>query len=74
VAVGIVVFVVLTRLLVRRVWIADLLASLFIGAGILGGPWVYQYPVERVYSFANVHFFVAVSPLRASGSANPSSS
>jgi len=55
VAIGIIVFVVLMRLLVRRVWIADLLASLFIGAGILGGPWAYQYPLDRVYSFATAY-------------------
>jgi hypothetical protein len=54
-AIGIVVFVVLMRLLVRRVWIADLLAALFVGAGIFGGPWAYQYPVDRVYSFAAVY-------------------
>jgi hypothetical protein len=55
VSIGIVVFVVLMRLLVRRVWIADLLASLFIGAGFLGGPWVYQHPVDRVFSFATAY-------------------
>ena len=49
-AIGILVFVVLMRLLVRRVWIADLLASLLLGAGPLGGPWVYQYPADRVYA------------------------
>ena len=49
-AIGILVFVVLMRLLVRRVWIADLLASLLLGAGAFGGPWVYQYPADRVYA------------------------
>jgi hypothetical protein len=60
VAIGIVVFMVLMRLLVRRVWIADLLTSLFIGAGILGGPWVYQYPVDRVLSFAMVYIMLSL--------------
>jgi hypothetical protein len=54
-AIGVVVFVVLMRLLVRRVWLADLLASLFVGAGIFGGPWVYQYPADRALSFAMVY-------------------
>jgi len=46
-AIGIVVFVVLIRLFVRRVWIADLLAALLLGV-LFGRPWVYQYPVDRV--------------------------
>jgi predicted Ser/Thr protein kinase len=50
-AIGMVVFVVLMRLLVRRVWIADLLASLLLG-GILVWPWVHRYPVERLYAAA----------------------
>jgi len=54
-AIGIVVCVVLMRLLVHRVWIADLLASLLIGAGIIGGPWVYQYPEDHVYGFATFY-------------------
>ena len=48
-AIGIVVFVVLLRLLLRRVWIADLLASLLLGAGFVSAPWVYQYPADRLY-------------------------
>lgn len=40
---GILVLVVLLRLLVRRMWLADVLGAVLVGAVISGvGPWVYQ--------------------------------
>jgi hypothetical protein len=51
-SIGIVVVVVLMRLLVRRVWIADLLTALLLGAAFFSAPWAYQYPADRLYTVA----------------------
>jgi len=51
-SIGIVVVVVLMRLLVRRVWIADLLTALLLGAAFFSAPLAYQYPADRLYTVA----------------------